>query len=184
MKIKIIHQNIQYENLHDELNELYKKEGLINGNNKIPFWLILLRLLSNINNIYVDYKQENNDLSKNISNEETQYLKNKIIQFINSNKNFDSTWLNLCLKQLSKNCLNSNKSRQVYDFIMSLLQSLPKLDDEIIKIIQENLIQFNNKIFDLHFENQLDDVYNKQLLDNDESIKIKILHYLLQIQYF
>ena len=90
------------EHLHNDLKELYKKEGLFTDNNIIHFWLILLRLLNNINNVYVEYKQENNDLSKHISDEETKYLQNKILKFLRNNEKIDSTWLNLCLKHLSK----------------------------------------------------------------------------------
>ncbi len=39
-------------------------------------------MLNNINNVYVEYKQENNYLSKHISDEETKYLQNKILKFL------------------------------------------------------------------------------------------------------
>ena len=107
------------EYLHDNLKELYQKESLSTNNNTIPFWLILLRLHNNINNVYVEYKQENNYLSKHISDEETKYLQNKILKFLRTNQKIHSIWLNLCLKHLSINFLNSNKFRQIYEFILS-----------------------------------------------------------------
>ena len=82
----------------------------------MPFWLILLRLLNKVNNVCVECEQDKNDLSKHISDEETKYLQNKILKFLRTNEKIDSTWINLYLKHLSKNYLNSNK----FDKFMSI----------------------------------------------------------------
>ena len=80
------------------------------------FWLILLRLLNKVNNVCVECEQDKNDLSKHISDEESKYLQNKILKFLRTNEKIDSTWINLYLKHLSKNYLNSNK----FDKFMSI----------------------------------------------------------------
>jgi len=54
----------KYEGIYDDIKELYKINIFKPEEDKIPFWLILLRLLSNKNNIEVDYNIESNILSK------------------------------------------------------------------------------------------------------------------------
>ena len=52
----------------------------------MPFWLILLRLLNKVNNVCVECEQDNNYLSKHISDEETKYSQNKILKFLRTNE--------------------------------------------------------------------------------------------------
>ena len=87
------------------------------------FWLILLRLLNKVNNACVECEQDNNYLFKHISDEETKYSQNKILKFLRTNEKINSTWINLYLKHLSKNFLNSNK----FDKFMSIFYLKSKL---------------------------------------------------------
>ena len=61
-----------YKNIYDNIKEFYTK--LNEDSDSIPYWLVLLRLLSEKNNIKVDYYIESNELSKIISEKETDYL--------------------------------------------------------------------------------------------------------------
>lgn len=49
---------------------------------------------------------------------------------------------------------------------------MPKLEKEISKIIEENLIIFNDSVFDDEFENKIEDTYNIIITeDNEPNIK-------------
>ena len=96
----------KYELMYDDLIEIYKmhKKEKKFEINKIPIWLILLRLLCNIDNIEVDYIQNNSYLSKRISENQSIYIRNLINELSNSyynnyNVKFDYKWLNISIKQ-------------------------------------------------------------------------------------
>jgi len=170
----------KYEKIYENINEIYKKDGGINeDNNTIPFWLILLRLLANIDNIEVEYNQDS-DLSRRISNDESNYLRNKLVKIAeennDENKNnkisINTQWLNLCIKDLVNSSIYSKKSRLIYNFVVSQIEKFPNLEKEISKVIEENLIKFNNSIFDDEFENKIEDIYNIIITEDNESIKI------------
>ena len=165
----------RYDGIYEDIIEIIKikKTNFKTDENTIPFWLIILRLLSNIHNIEVDYNQENNELSKTISDKESIYLQNKIIKIAYENNiQVDTQWINLCLKNLINNSLFSNKSRHIYNYIFSQIQSLPKLNEEISQIIEDNIMKFNNKIIDYQFENKIKDIYDFDLSEDDDIIKI------------
>ena len=165
----------RYDGIYEDIIEIIKikKTNFKTDENTIPFWLIILRLLSNIHNIEVDYNQENNELSKTISDKESIYLQNKIIKIAYENNiQVDTQWINLCLKNLINNSLFSNKSRHIYNYIFSQIQSLPKLNEEISQIIEDNIMKFNNKIIDYQFENKIKDIYDLDLSEDDDIIKI------------
>lgn len=91
--------------------------------------------------------------------------KNKII-------NINTQWINLCIKDLINSCIYSKKSRQIYNYVVSQIQSFPKFEKEISKVIEDNLIKFNHSIFDNEFENKIEDIYNIIITEDNESIKI------------
>ena len=53
----------------------------------------------------------------------TKYSQNKMLKFLRTNEKINSTWINLYLKHLSKNFLNSNK----FDKFMSIFYLKSKL---------------------------------------------------------
>jgi hypothetical protein len=165
--------------MYNELIEIYKihKKEKTMEVNKIPIWLILLRLLCNINNIEVDYKQENNDLSKRISENQSIYLRNLINKLSNSyynnhNVKFDYKWLNISIKQLNNIYVCSRKSRNLFDYIYSQIKSIPELKEEISKIIENNLIELNKEIIDEQLKDNIDKFYNLLLTDNNKFIQM------------
>ena len=163
----------KYEGIYDDIKELYKINIFKPEEDKIPFWLILLRLLSNKNNIEVDYNIESNILSKKISEKESIYLRKKLIDFkTNNNSQIDAKWLNLCIKNLTNNNLYSKKVRNIFENLLYQIQNIPSLKKEILNIIEENMISYNNKIFDKYFDNQLEDIFDTILTEDDDIIKI------------
>ena len=163
----------KYEGIYDDIKELYKINIFKPEEDKIPFWLILLRLLSNKNNIEVDYNIESNILSKKISEKESIYLRKKLIDFrTNNNSQIDAKWLNLCIKNLTNNNLYSKKVRNIFENLLYQIQNIPSLKKEILNIIEENMISYNNKIFDKYFDNQLEDIFDTILTEDEDIIKI------------
>ena len=169
----------KYEIMYDDLIEIYKihkKEKKLEIN-KIPIWLILLRLLCNINNIEVDYIQENSYLSKRISENQSIYIRNLINEFSNSyynnyNVKFDYKWLNISIKQLNSIYVYSRKSRNLFDYVYSQIQSLPELKKEISDIIENNLIELNKEIINEQLKDNIEKFYNLLLTDNNKLTQI------------
>ena len=158
----------KYEGLYDDLKEFCKIPK--DETNCIPYWLILLRLLANKENIEVDYNQENNNLSKRISEAESNYLKKKLIDLKKNDKNeIDTLWLNLCIKNLKNSSLHSKKLRNIFEYIFYQIQNIPKLEKPISDIIEENMTSFNNDIIDLNFNQQLENVF-ELTIDKDTAL--------------
>ena len=174
----------KYEGLYDDLKEFCKIPK--DETDSIPYWLILLRLLANKENIEVDYNQENNNLSKRVSEAETNYLQTQLIKLKNNENNkIDTSWLNLCIKNLKNSSLHSKKLRNIFEYIFYQIQNIPKLEKPILDIIEENMTSFNNDIIELNFNKQLENIFNLTL-DKDEAL-IKMINnpnelYLNEVQ--
>ena len=167
----------KYDGIFDDIKELYKKDSFNKNNLKnqisIPYWLILLRLLTYKDNIEIDYYQENNILSKSISDKVSSYLRDKIISVKKEEKiKIDTKWLNLCIKNLTNNSFYNKKIRNIYDNILYQIQNIPKLNNSILNIIEDNLITFNNDIIDMYFNNKLEDFFKIILSDDNDLINI------------
>ena len=88
------------------------------------------------------------------------------------NSEIITQWLNLCVKNLINNNLYSKKSRYLYNYIYSQIQSLPKFDKEISLIVENNLIKFNNEIIDAQFDDKIENIYDLKLVDDNDTIKL------------
>ena len=164
----------KYEGLYDDLKEFCKIPKDPNDeSNSIPYWLILLRLLANRENIEVDYNQEYNSLSKRISEVETDFLKKQLIELKKDNNNkINASWLNLCIKNLKNSSLHYKKLRNVFEYIFYQIQNMPRFEKQISDIVEKNLTNFNNEIIKLNFENDLDFIFNMTLDEDEDLIKI------------
>jgi len=135
--------------------------------------LILLRLLTYKDNIEVDYNQENNNLSKRISDKASEYLRNQLISLKkNGARKIDTKWLNLCIKNLTNSSLYNKRIRNIYDNILYQIQNIPKFDENILNIIEDNIIIFSKHIIDMYFNGQLEGIFNIILTEDDDLIKI------------
>ena len=161
----------KHEKLYDDLKQFNKQQ--LDEYKSIPIWIILLRLLANKENILVDYDECFNNLSKRISLKETEYLKNKLID-IKKNNDFiyDTDWLNLCLNDLNNSNLYSRNIRIIFEYILYQIKNFPILDGPISEIFQENITNFNNKIFDLVFNEELENIFDYQFDQEDDLIKL------------
>ena len=164
----------KYEGIYEDIKEFCEmpKEDEYYS---IPYWLILLRLLANRENIEVDYNLENNALSKRITEEETNCLKQNLIEAKNNyTKKIDAVWLNLSIKNLYNSSLYSKKIRNIFEYIFYQIQKIPVLKEKISNIIEENIINFNNEIFKLYFSQQLETIFNMPL--NEEKALVKMIN--------
>ena len=175
-----------YSTFYKDLME--KKEDIgcfISKDNKISFWYFQVRILSNIKtfeyNCYIkkdlEIKNSTINVGKELEDEEKsislqniveKYIKEKITNLIKKNEDININWINLVLNDIPPelNIFNENL-RHFYDFFALLLaDSNGKQKETKNKII----IEYIKKLFDLIFQNQIDNLFMKSINNNDELI--------------
>ena len=159
---KLIYVIKKYDGLFEDLKKYCKipKEEY----DSIPYWLILLRLLSNRENNILEHNQESNNFIKCISDDEKNYIQMKLIELKNDIGNkIKIVWLNLISNILRNTNSYNKKSRIIYDYIFYQIQHFPKLNEQIAQIAQKNLTIFCNEIDTIIFNQQLESVFDMNL---------------------
>ena len=73
---------------------------------------------------------------------------------------------------MNNSSLYNKKIRNIYDHIFYQIQNIPKFDESILNIIEENIIAFNKDIIYMYFNGQIEDVFMTILTEDDDLIKI------------
>jgi hypothetical protein len=141
----------------------------------IPYWLILLRLLANAEKVKIEPITECNNFMKYIPNNEKDYIKIKLVELKKDNANkVNIIWLSLIANILRNKSFFTKKSRIFYDYMFYQIQNLPKLEDQIVKIIIKNMNIFSNKLITLIFNQQFESIYDMNL-DSPNTNLIKMI---------
>ena len=167
----IKYYNSFYTNLIDLISK--KEECFITKENKISFWYFKIRVISNIKNFEFNcYDKKVDGILKN-KNKVEIYIKKKIQLMIENNKQINIIWLNLVLNYIPPvlNILNKNL-RHFYDFFSELLVDTNGNEKEYKN---EIILEYIIKLFDLIFENKIEDIFNKDINDNNNEL-IKLIN--------
>jgi hypothetical protein len=77
----------------------------------------------------------------------------------------------LCLGDLSNNILYSKNIRIFFDYILNQIKNFSIPDKPISNIFEENIIGLNQKIFELNFDQELEEIFEKKLEEENDLIK-------------
>ena len=159
----------------------------ITKDDQISFWYFQIRVFSNIRNFAytcyskkiikihdIDYnvgKQIEGEYGDNsLKNEiEEEFIKKSIIDLIKNNKPININWINLVLDKIPQELNIMNKKvRYFYEFFANILADSKGYQKTIKNKI---IIKYMKKVFDLIFENKIEEFFKKDMNSNDELIK-------------
>ena len=162
------------------------KGCFIAKDNQISFWYFQIRVISNIRTFeYNCYKQkaieignkivnvgkelEEDERSYSFKNDVEKFVKENIILCNNQNIPVNVNWLNLVLNEIPSELKIVNINlRHFYEFFANLLADSNIYQKEIKNKI---VVQYIIKIFDLIFQNKIEELFNKDINSDDALIK-------------
>ena len=179
---KYYNYNSFYTNL---ISKIDNNDCFITKENQISFWYFKIRLSSNIQTFEYDcYKQKNieidnkkynvgnefyDDGDNSLKNTIEKFIKESIVSLIKKNEPININWIYLVLNEIPSELKLGNKNvRHFYEFFAILLAD-SKGPQKVLK--NEIIIEYIKKLFDLIFQNKIDELFEKDINCNDELIK-------------
>ena len=131
------------------------------------FWIFILRIFSSINCINFDCYEKYNKFS-------VQTIQNLILSKLEKKEKIGRRWFNYVFNSIPFE-LENFSDIQVFQFIKKVLLLLKQIDERFCLIIDEEIKKILNELFTYILSDNLEDLFQKNLIDNSDSL-IKFLN--------